>query len=146
MHTQQFPDEASLIRLVEQFIDCTLPKEQWTNAAHWAAALCLIRSRPEIIAERQLPEMIRRYNLSVGGENTDTSGYHETITQASIRAARAFLASRPREEPMHVSHAELMRSPLGDRNWALAYWSRDILFSVEARKRWHEPDIAPLPY
>ncbi len=30
--------------------------------------------------------------------------------------------------------------------WLLAYWSRERLFSLEARKGWVEPDIARLPF
>ena len=34
---------------------------------------------------------IRAYNEATGVANTYTEGYHETITQASLRAARSFL-------------------------------------------------------
>ena len=39
--------------------------------------------------ERDLPDLIRRYNESVGGVNSDTEGYHETITQVFIRTSAA---------------------------------------------------------
>jgi len=42
-----------------------------------------------------MPAMIRRYNQSVGGVNSDTGGYHETITQASLHMTRALLAVLP---------------------------------------------------
>ena len=142
----RYPDEDSLRAVCEGFAACTLPKEQWTNAAHWAGAIWLIRARPDMLPERDMPDMIRRYNLSVGGENTDTGGYHETITQASIRATRAFLAERREDEPLHLAHAALMAGPLGEREWLLAYWSRERLFSVEARRSWVDPDHAPLPF
>lgn len=144
--TECYPDSDSIELLGRRFLDCTLPKEEWTNAAHWAAVIWMIRLRSDIQPERHMPDMIRSYNLSVGGENTDFAGYHETITQASIRAARAFLAGRDSCEPLHESHAALMAGPSGDRNWALAYWTRETLFSVEARRNWVEPDIAPLPF
>jgi hypothetical protein len=41
---------------------------------------------------------------------------------------------------------ELLRSPLGQPEWVLRYWSRDTLFAVEARKYWVAPDLAPLPF
>ena len=49
----------------------------------------LILERPDILPERDLPGLIRRYNESVGGVNSDTEGYHETITQVFIRTSRA---------------------------------------------------------
>ncbi len=92
-----------------------------------------------------MPEFIRAYNEATGGANTETSGYHETITQASLRAARAFRVERAHLALFEVCNA-LMASPLGKSDWILAYWSRQRLFSVEARRAWVEPDLEPLPF
>ena len=123
----------------------TLPKEKWTHGAHFATVLWLLRCHPEVDAHRVMPEMIRAYNTITGVENTDSSGYHETITQASIRAGRAFLAKR-KHIPLFAVCNELMASPLGSAEWVLAYWSRERLYSVEARKAWVEADLALFPY
>lgn len=123
----------------------TLPKTRWTHAAHFAATLWFLRFRPEVDLSRSMPTLIRAYNESIGGANTDTSGYHETITQASIRAARAFLAGTARK-PLYEICNGLLRSPLGDPEWLLVYWTRPRLFSVEARRMWVEPDLRPLPF
>ena len=93
-----------------------------------------------------MPGMIRAYNESVGGVNSDTSGYHETITQASLRAARAVLEANPADVPLWQIANALMRSNLGNPNWLLEYWSRDRLMSVDARRAWLEPDLKPLPF
>lgn len=126
-------------------IDRTLPKTVWTHAAHFAATLWLLRCRPEIDLPRAMPGYIRSYNEAAGGVNTDSSGYHETITQASIRAARAFLAVRP-TEPLFATCNTLMWSSLGEPDWLLEYWTRPRLFSVEARRIWVEPDLRELPF
>jgi hypothetical protein len=123
----------------------TLPKSKWTHAAHFAAALWLLRCHPEIDASRKMPELIRAYNETTGVANTDSSGYHETITQASLRAARAFRAERAHLSLFETCN-ELMNSPLGSSEWLLTYWTRLRLFSLEARRSWVEPDIHPLPF
>jgi hypothetical protein len=138
-----FSSDEEVIAIGRGFEERTLPKEQWTHAAHFATALWLLACRPDIDAARQMPDMIRAYNESVGGANTDTSGYHETITQASLQAARAFLAAR-RGKPLHVMCNELMASRLGKPDWLLEYWSKDRLFSVDARRHWVEPDVKAL--
>lgn len=125
--------------------DRTLPKSKWTHAAHFAATLWWLRCRPEVDLSRAMPGLIRAYNESIGGQNTDRSGYHETITQASIRAARAFLAGLPTQSLYEICNA-LLRSQLGDPEWLLEYWTRERLFSVEARRGWLEPDIRRLPF
>ena len=126
-------------------LDRTLPKSAWTHAAHFAATLWLLRCRPEIDLPGAMPGYIRSYNEATGGANTDSSGYHETITQASIRAARAFLREAP-PEPLFATCNALMRSRLGEPDWLMEYWSRPRLFSVEARRAWLEPDLKRLPF
>jgi hypothetical protein len=126
-------------------LDRTLPKAVWTHAAHFAATLWLLQCRPEIDIAREMPGFIRGYNEAIGGKNTDTSGYHETITQASIRAARAFVAEAP-PQPLFVTCNTLMRSRFGDPEWLMEYWTRPRLFSVAARRAWLEPDLRKLPF
>jgi len=129
--------------LGEGMIARTLSKARWTHAAHWSTTLWMLAERPDILPERDLPGLIRSYNEAVSGENTDTAGYHETITQASIRAARGFL--REREglgEPLYVRCNALMETELGAPEWLLEFWNKETLFSVEARRKWVEPDKA----
>src|SRR3984957_8830923 len=112
-------------------LDLSLPKPRWTHAAHFAAALWLISRRQDLDASRAMPGLIRAYNEATGVANTDTDGYHETITQASLRAARSFLLLNPTRSLFETCNA-LMASPLGQSGWLLAYWTRARLFSVEA--------------
>ncbi|CAN5788989.1 hypothetical protein BH11PSE1_BH11PSE1_14990 [soil metagenome] len=124
----------------------TLPKAEWTHAAHFATALWLLRDRPLAAAVADMPGLIRAYNASVGGENTDTAGYHHTITLASLGAASEFLGRYPVDHPLHVIVDDLMVSPLGSPGWLLDYWTKSHLFSVEARRGWVEPDLQPFPH
>jgi hypothetical protein len=136
--------EADIDRIGRSVEARTLPKCEWTHAAHFAAAMWVL-TRANLVAERDLPAVIRGYNEATGTPNTDTTGYHDTITLASIRVARAYLANGS-----HAGRAEVLRellaSPFGRSDWLLAYYSRDRLFSVEARRRWVEPDLSPLPF
>ena len=141
-----FASEAEIIRIGEGLFACTLPRTEWTHAAHFAAALWLMRYRPELDAAATMPGLIRAYNESVGRVNDDSGGYHETITLASLRAARGVLDAYPPDIPVHRIVNALMWSSLADPNWLLDYWSRDRLMSVEARRTWVEPDLKSLPF
>ncbi len=136
--------DADIERIARGLIDRTLPKREWTHAAHFAAALWLLRDRGDA-AFRDLPPAIRAYNESTGVANTDTSGYHETITIASLRVAREWLTERP-GLPLQAALAELLASPYGRSDWPLVYWSRERLFSVEARRAWADPDLRPFTF
>jgi hypothetical protein len=141
-----YASEADIIRIGEGFSACTLPRGEWIHAAHFAAALWLMRYRTDMDAGREMPRMIRAYNESVGRVNDDNGGYHETITQASLRALRGVLDANPADMPVYRIVNALMASNLGNPNWLLEYWSRDLLMSALARRQWQEPDLKALPF
>jgi hypothetical protein len=139
-----FSSDADIERIGRGLIERSLPKAEWTHAAHFAAAFWLLR-RPDVNAARDMPGFIRAYNEATGTPNTDTGGYHETITLASLRAAHAWLLARPHVS-LHSALEELLTSRFGRSDWLLAYWTRPVLFSVAARRSWIEPDVKPLPF
>jgi hypothetical protein len=139
-----FNSDADIDYVARGLIDRSLPKSAWTHAAHFAAALWLIK-RGGARAMLEMGPLIMVYNEATGVANTDTGGYHETITVASLRAASSWLGSRP-GIPLHAVLGEMLATPIGRSDWLLAYWSKPLLFSVTARKSWVEPDLAPLPF
>jgi len=141
--TKPYRNEADVDHVGLGLLHRTLPKAEWTHAAHFAAALWLLRRRPSVPAQAAMPPLIRAYNAATGVPNTDTEGYHETITLASIAAARAVLESRPASEPLDEVLDRLMAGPLGRSDWPLAYWTKARLFSPAARRGWLEPDLRP---
>ena len=143
--TRPFTTDDDLATIAHGVMALSLPKACWTHGAHFAAALWLLARRPDFDLPRVMPGLIRAYNESTGVANTDTTGYHETITLASLRAAASFLAER-RDEPLFAVGNALMESAFGKPDWLLAYWTKERLFSVEARRAWVEPDIQALPF
>ena len=141
-----YSSEEEIIRIGEGVLACTLPRVEWTHAAHFAAALWLMRYRPDLEPSREMPRLIRAYNESVGRVNDDSGGYHETITQASLRALRGVLDAYPADAPVYTIVNALMASSMANPNWLLEYWSQPRLMSVEARRQWVEPDLKALPF
>ena len=101
--------------------------------------------RPDVDLDARLPDIIRSYNKSVGGVNSDTEGYHETITRTFLRGVRLFLAEADPKEPLHELVNELLLSPMGRRDWPFRFYSRERLFSVAARRDFVAPDLAAFP-
>jgi hypothetical protein len=139
-----YSDDAAIDHIGSGLLKRTLPKSEWTHAAHFAAAFWLLR-RTDMNAMRDMPRLIRAYNESTGVPNTDTGGYHETITLASLRAARAWLSERP-DKAVHAALNELLASEYGRSDWLFNYWTKPVLFSVMARRAWIDPDLKPLPF
>ena len=140
-----FHSDAEIAHLGEGLLKRTLPRAEWTHEAHLAATAYLLLRRPDIDLDEQLPGIIRRYNESVGGVNSDSEGYHETITRTFLHGVRLFFAEADPSEPLHDLVNALLLSPMGRRDWPLRFYSPQRLFSVDARLSFVRPDIAALP-
>ena len=135
-----FLTDAEIIRIGEGLVARTLPRADWTHEAHLAACHWIVRDCPDIMPERDMRAIISRYNESVGGVNSDTEGYHETITQVFIQAVRDHMSERPEGDTLCESVNALLLSERGRRDWPLRSYSKERLFSVEARRGFMAPD------
>jgi hypothetical protein len=142
---RQFATDAEIIRIGEGLLARTLPRADWTHEAHLAATTYLLTCRPDVDLDADLPDIIRGYNASVGGVNSDTEGYHDTITRVYLHGVRLFLDEADTSEPLHELVNALLLSPMGRRDWPLRFYSPERLMSVAARRGWVEPDVAALP-
>ena len=140
-----FEHDDEILRIGEGLLARTLPRADWTHEAHLAATTYLLTRRPDVDIDRELPGIIRAYNESVGGVNSDSEGYHETITRVFLHGVRLFLTEADSSRPLRELVNELLLSPMGRREWPLRFYSRERLFSVEARRDYLAPDIAALP-
>ena len=141
---RHFLSDEAIAHVGEGLLARTLPRDEWTHEAHLAATTYLVLNHPKIDLDAALPGIISRYNESVGGVNSDSEGYHETITQLYIRAVRCHLATTEGQGLAERVNA-LLLAPEGRRDWPLRFYSAELLFSREARSGWVEPDIAPSP-
>jgi hypothetical protein len=140
-----FATADEIARIGEGLLARTLPRADWTHEAHLAATLYLLTRRRDVDLDAELPEIIRSYNESVGEVNDDAQSYHETITRAFLHGARLFVEEADLREPLFDLVNQLLLSPMGKRAWPLRFYSPERLMSLEARRTFVEPDVAPLP-
>jgi hypothetical protein len=124
------------------FAERTLPAAEWTHTAHLRIAWLHLHRYGLDEAHLRMRVGIIRLNAVHGLVETPQRGYHETITRVwlvlvgaarhrdACADSRAFLAT----------HGEAL-----GREAPLAYYSRDVLFSLAARTMFVAPDLAPLP-
>jgi hypothetical protein len=139
-----FERDSEIRALGEGLLACALPREAWTHEAHLGACLWLLSERPDIDLDAEIGGIIRRFNESVGGVNDDTQGYHDSITRAYVAGVRFFLSETTATSLVERVNAMLL-SDVGRRDWPLRFYSRELLFSVPARRGFVEPDLMPLP-
>jgi hypothetical protein len=133
-------DDASLDRLIQGFEDGTLPKAQWTHAAHLALGACYILQGESALD--RLRTAIPRYNVAQGGKNTVDSGYHETLTCFWHAIIHGFIQSQPKD----TTRLELVRAVVAEyapqRDLFRKYYDFDVVNSREARATWIPPTVA----
>ena len=127
-------------RLAKAFEDRTLSKAKWTHAAHLVVGLYYCYHNRLGVAKNLMSDGIHWLNDAHGTPNTETSGYHETITIFWLASIADFLEQNGRGRGL----ADLANNLLvhcGDPHLPLKYYSRARLFSTEARLSYVEPDM-----
>lgn len=135
--------DAEITVFLSAFERCTLPKAEWTHAAHLLTGACYVHAMGEEAATAAMRTNVSRFNESVGGKNTETSGYHETVTVAWIKMLAALHArskTLPREEFAALAVAHFAPQ----RDIFKRHYDFDLLQSTPARVGWIEPNLAPL--
>jgi hypothetical protein len=116
-------DDAEFLRALE---DGSFPRDAMDHRAHLRLAL-LHRGDPQ-----GARDLLLRYITRIGG----LVKYNETLTQVWLR-----LVSAHAETTVNA----LMTTPLADPNLPFRHYSPERLWSEEARTKFLEPDLQPLP-
>lgn len=138
-----WPTETEHQDLIARFHDATVPQSEFTHAAHLIVGLWHAVTFDEPDALRRMRAGILRLNAAHGTPNTDTRGYHETITSAYLVLLAEFTRAHADRAGALLAQT-LLNSPLAHRDALFSYYSRDVLMSVGARKAWIEPDLQSL--
>lgn len=121
--------------LVQSFLNCTMDKWDWTHEAHLVAGLYVVTHH----GDQSLSFMrnaISRFNESVGTANTDTSGYHETLTYFWLNRIREACTDTDGSLSwdQRTLNYLLVNQDLTNRNVWLEHYSEEQIKSVRARK------------
>jgi hypothetical protein len=114
-----------------------IANENFRHASHLHVAWVYLSETTSVDqASAKMRDTLRRFAASVG----KAEKYHETITLFWVRLlALAREASGETLEKLVATNPQLL-----EKNFPLAYYSRERLFSDKARTMWLEPDLKPL--
>ena len=138
-----FTSDAEIRELVDAFERGTLAGPAWNHRAHLTVALWYLKHYGPGGGGERVRAGIQRLNAANGVPQTPTGGYHETITGFYLWAVGRHLRDASPGESL-VDLANTLVATWGDKNRPLEYYSRDRLFSWEARSGWLEPDLKKL--
>ena len=130
--------------LILQFENGTLPKSEWTHEAHLIVGLKMVLTYKEQ-AFSEMKKRIIRFNESIGTINSESSGYHETLTVFWLWAIQQFCNEKGITQFDVAAVDELLfYEPLSRRKLVEDYYSEVILLLPEARRRFIRPDEKPM--
>ncbi|MES2739202.1 MAG: hypothetical protein V4672_23010 [Verrucomicrobiota bacterium] len=135
-----FETQEEMEAFIGTFEACSLPKPHWTHHAHLVVGLWYLSRHSPDEALRVVRQRIRAYNEATGTANTDSSGYHETLTRFFLLGIQAHRIQHPCQ-PLPAVLALLLQSPMAEKEYPLRFYSRECLLSAAARQAWVEPDI-----
>ena len=126
--------------LISRFEKSILPKPEWTHEAHLAVAVWFNWHYDEETALSIVRRLIIAHNESVGTPNTDSEGYHETITRFWLEVCRLFVSESNASSPIEA-HLLVMKSEICSSKYPMEFYTPEHLFTVKARHEWVEPNI-----
>lgn len=135
---EKYRSEAEIHELVGAFEDGTIPRDEWRHAEHLTVALyycCKYDLESAIIAMRN---GIFRLLAAFGVDLAISMPYHETLTIFWMRAVYDFAATRNGASLLETAN-ELVRR--FDKDYPLRFYSRELLFSNDARANFVEADL-----
>lgn len=131
------PDD---LRFRADFEACRSTPASFDHRAH-------VRLAYAYLAEHDVETAVTRMRTALLAflrhNDIDVSKYHETMTRAWLLAVRHFMARSPASPS---ADAFIEANPiLLDSRIMLTHYSTDSLFSDQARARFVEPDLDPIP-
>lgn len=133
--------------IVEGFCAKTLPKEAWTHEAHLLTGLWHTLTYGKEEALERMRVGIKTYNESVGGINSETSGYHETITVFWMWLLDEFQKDyKTSHQDITNIYEDYITSRYASREMPFLFYSKERLMSVAGRLGYVAPDLAVLDF
>ena len=130
-----YSSDSEIKSLVTQFENKTLPKASWTHQAHLTTGLYYLYHHSFFESLCIMKARIMTYNESVGGVNSPTNGYHETLTVFWLKVLEQFLKDK-RSMALYEICNLLLESPQSSKELPFQYYDKERLMSVEARATW----------
>ena len=131
--------EEALRSFVQAWEERRLPKAAWTHAAHVAVAAWYAFEADPTVTFARMRSGIIRFNESVGTSNTETGGYHETLTRFWAGEISGFISQGHFSTRLSAATAAVER--FGRSDYFRNFYSHDVVADKQARREWVAPDI-----
>jgi hypothetical protein len=135
--------EADLRAFIRQFEEGTWPSTRWNHATHITMGSYYLLTCGHEEATARIKHGLYHYHLSQGGQHTNTSGYHETLTLFWIDRIEEYLRGLPRSLILLEKVAAATQHFGGQRDLHKQHYTCDLTNDPNARHAWVAPDLTP---
>ncbi|HQU84859.1 MAG TPA: hypothetical protein PKY59_17100 [Pyrinomonadaceae bacterium] len=132
----KYTNETEILNLVESFENGTISRTDWKHAEHLAVGLYYVWNNDFDTALSKMRDGIFNLLDAFGVDRTKEDPYHETLTHFWIK-----LLDENKDRAKTLSENCLKIIEKFDKDHPLKFYSRELLFSDEARRRFVEPDL-----
>jgi hypothetical protein len=119
---------------------CAFPAADFNHRAHLRLAYVYLSENDVETAHRAMRETLRNFIRCNG---IDPAKYHETLTRAWIMAVRHFMDSTSSSDSFDSFIEQNPR--MLDAAIMMTHYTREVLYSDQARAGFVEPDRDPIP-
>jgi len=141
-NVMRFKNEDEIAEVIRAFEDATISRDDWKHAEHLTVALHYLIDNDVETAISKMRTGIFKLLGAFGVDLTKEMPYHETLTVFWMKTVADFNDTRSGESILEKAN-DLVATY--DKDHPLKFYSRDYLFSDEARGRFVEPDLQKLP-
>jgi hypothetical protein len=134
----KYKTEKEIADIVRGFETGTLPRNEFSHSSHLIVAMHYVRNHTLDKAIVKMREGLMNHLRHVGVDLTKEMPYHETLTVFWTRTVAGFVKSRNGATLLDTAN-ELVE--IFDKNYPNKFYSREHLFSDEARKTFVTGDL-----
>jgi hypothetical protein len=138
MNEMRFKDEEEITEVVRGFEDATIGRDAWKHAEHLTVALHYLTRHDIETATTKMRSGIFNLLAAFEVDLTKEMPYHETLTVFWMRTVAKFNASKNGSSLLEKAN-ELVANY--DKDYPMRFYSREFLFSDEARAEFVEGDL-----
>jgi hypothetical protein len=134
----RYETEEEIFEVISAFESATLPHDKCRHAEHLIMAMHYALHNDFDEALNKMRSGILKLNAAHGVVTTNERGYHETLTVVWTRAVFDFVKASSNIGLVELANAIIKKF---DKDYPLKFYTRERLFSVEARYNFIEADI-----
>lgn len=127
--------------VLSRFEDCSIDRTDWGHPEHLIVAYLYSREYDRDATYRKMKEGIFRLLEAFGVDTGKEMPYHETLTVFWITVVHEFASACA---TVGILEACEVLTATFDKHYPARFYSRELLFSDEARVRFVAPDLAPI--